>query len=441
MPEGRWYNQVILNQQRALEPVMPFFAGEIFVSEVYKMPVLDQTGEEIGRLTDIIIGTGEPFPAVNSLVVTGRETYIFPWDVINLFNRRVISVTSPGANLIPSGPSPTDILVCRDLLDKQIVDINGAKLVRVNDLELSNVKGRLSLVAADIGLRGILRRLGLERRGEKLLSLFRYHLPHRLIAWNYVQTIEPKLTRLTLTVSRQKVASLHPADLAEIISEVSQKERTALFGSLDVDTAAEALHELEPGVQADIIDDMAKERASDILERMPPDEAADVLGDLPEAKAQELINLMEKDEAEDVQELLEHEEDTAGGLMTTEYLAFPPDMTVEDAIKELRLEAPDVETIYYLYILDTEDHVVGVISLKNLILASAQAKLGDIMTAPVKTLTLDAEKKDVAELISKYNLLAAPVVDENMAMRGIVTVDDVVDFLLPPASRKKRRKL
>jgi Mg/Co/Ni transporter MgtE len=208
-----------------------------------------------------------------------------------------------------------------------------------------------------------------------------------------------------------------------------------------VDPAAEALHELEPRVQADIIDDMSKERASDILERMPPDEAADVLGDLPEAKAQELINLMEKEEAEDVQELMEHEVDTAGGLMTTEYLAFPPDMTVEEAIKELRLEAPDVETIYYLYIVDHEEHINGVLSLKHLILATPQTLLGDIMKTPVKTLPLDAEQKDVAEFISKYNLLAAPVVDENMVMRGIVTVDDVVDFLLPPASRKKRRKL
>jgi magnesium transporter len=420
---------------------MPFFAGEIFVSDVQKKPVLDQTGEEIGKLKDIVVAGGDPFPAVTALVVASRtETYILPWDNINLFNRRVISVNSYIKDLGPASPSPNDILICRDLLDKQIVDINGAKLVRVNDLELGDVKGRLCLVAADIGLRGLLRRIGVEKRGEKFFSVFQYQLQHKLIAWNYVQTIEPKVTRLTLTVSRQKVASMHPADLAEIISEVSQKERTAIFGSLDVDTAAEALHELEPHVQADIIDDMAKERASDILERMPPDEAADVLGDLPEAKAQELINLMEKEEAEDVQELLEHEEDTAGGIMTTEYLSFPPDLTVEEAIKELRLEAPNVETVYYLYMVDDEEHICGVLSLKNLILATPQVKLRDIMKTPVKTLPLEAAEKDVAEFISKYNLLAAPVVDETMALRGIVTVDDVVDFLLPPASRKKRRK-
>jgi len=421
---------------------MPFFAGEIFVSEVYKKPVLDPSGEEIGKLTDIIVTMGEPFHAVSALVISpGKETYLVPWDTVHLFNRRVISVSAYGRDLSPATPAPADILICRDLLDKQIVDINGAKLVRVNDLELGDVKGKLCLVAADIGFRGLLRRLGVEKRGEKLFTLFHSKLQHKLISWRYVQTIEPKLTRLTLTVSRQKVAHLHPADLAEIISEVSQKERTALFGSLDVATAAEALHELEPGVQADIIDDMSKERASDILEAMPPDEVADVLGDLPEAKAQELINLMEKEEAEDVQELMEHGEDTAGGLMTTEYLAFPPDMTVEEAIKELRLEAPNVETVYYLYILDASERITGILSLKHLILATPQTLLGDIMITPVKTLPLDAKQKDVAEFVSKYNLLAAPVVDENMVMRGIVTVDDVVDFLLPTASRKKRRKM
>jgi magnesium transporter len=420
---------------------MPFFAGEIFVSEVYKKPVLDQAGEEIGKLKDIIVGLGETFPALTALVVAdGKGTYLLPWDMLNLFNRRVISVNARIDELKPAQVSPTDILIFRDILDKQIVDINGAKLVRVNDLELGDVKGKLCLVAADISLRGLLRRLGVEKRGEKFLSLFNYKLQYKLISWHYVQTIEPKVARLTLTVAGQKVSSMHPADLADIISEVSQKERTAIFGSLDVDTAAEALHELEPGVQADIIDDMSKERASDILERMPPDEAADVLGDLPEAKAQELINLMEKEEAEDVQELLEHEEDTAGGLMTTEYLAFPPDMTVDEAIKELRLEAPDVETIYYLYIVDREERIIGVLSLKHLILATPQTLLSDIMITPPKTLPLDAGRKDVAEFISKYNLLAAPVVDENMVMRGIVTVDDVLDFLLPTASRKKRRK-
>jgi CBS domain-containing protein/sporulation protein YlmC with PRC-barrel domain len=421
---------------------MPIFAGDIFVSEVHKKPVLDQAGEEIGRLRDIAIGHGDPYPAIHALIVgAGKQTFLIPWDQVSLFNRRVISANVQRLELHPATASAGEILICRDLLDKQIVDINGAKLVRVNDLKLGDVNGRMCLIAADIGMRGILRRLGLEARGERLVSLFRYHLPSTLIGWHYLQPVEPKLSRLTLTVSRQNVAKMHPADLAQIISEVSQKERSAIFGSLDVETAAEALHELEPSVQADIIDDLTNERASDILEQMPPDEAADVLGDLPEDKAKELMQLMEKEEAEEVQELLEHEEDTAGGLMTTEYLSFPPDLTVQDAIQELRLEAPDVETVYYLYITDEQERLLGVLTLKDLILARPEAPLHDIMRSPVKTLSLEMGQDEVAEFISKYNLLAAPVVDDQQTLRGIVTVDDVVDFLLPPASRKKRRKL
>ena len=421
---------------------MPFFAGDIFASEVIKRPVLDQLGEEIGGLRDIVVGLGETFPAVIALVVgAGRTVYVIPWGTVNLFNRRVISINTYRKDLTPASPDPTDILLCRDILDKQIVDIYGAKLVRVNDLKLSDVNGRLCLVATDIGLRGILRRLGIEEQGEKFLALFRSKLPHKLIGWNYLQTVEPKLSRLTLTVSRKKVAKLHPADLAEIITEVSQKERAAMFKDLDVDTAAEALGELEPRVQADILEGMSKEQAADILEKMPPDEAADVLGDIPEEKAQALMNEMQKDEAEDVQELLVHEEDTAGGLMTTEYLSYPPELTVDDAIKELRLAAPNVETIYYLYVVDDEEKLLGVLSLKNLILARPESQLRDIMTAPVKTVTVNADEKDVAEFISKYNLLAAPVVDEDMVMHGIVTVDDVMEVLLPTPSKKKRMKL
>jgi magnesium transporter len=421
---------------------MPFFAGDIFVSDVFKQPVLDQAGEEIGKLKDIIVGQGDPFPAVTALVVvSGKSVVVLPWEQINLFNKRVISANVLRSALSPAPPAATDILICRDLLDKQIVDINGAKLVRVNDLRLGDVNGRMCLIAADIGFRGILRRLRLESRGERFLSLFRHRMASNMIGWHYLQPVEPKLSKLTLTVSRQKVSQMHPADLAEIISEASQKERSAIFGTLDLETAAGALHELEPSIQADIIDDLTSEKASDILEQMPPDEAADVLGDLPEKKAEELIQLMEKDEAQEVKELLEHEVDTAGGLMTTEYLSFPPDMSVEDAITELRLEAPDVETVYYLYITDEGERLLGVLTLKDLILARSELSLRDIMRSPVKTLPLDAEQQDVAEFISKYNLLAAPVVDADQVMRGIVTVDDVLDFLLPPASRKRRRKL
>ena len=296
-----------------------YLVGDIFVSEVLKKPVLDRAGEEIGRIKDFLIKTGEIFPWISSILIASKKTgpVLIPWEDINLFNRRVISVKIFAKDIVKQKVSDDDLLICRDLLDKQIVDIDGVKVVRVNDIKLEEVEDKLCLIAIDVGLNGILRRLGFEEGAKGLWKLFGYALTPKLISWDYLQSLEPKLTRLTLKVSRKKISELHPADIAHIMSQMPLKEKSALFDSLDPETAAEALHELEPETQANIIEGMDKEKATDILERMPPDEAADVLGDLPEEKAQELLNQMEEEEAEDVQELLEHDEDTAGGLMTT----------------------------------------------------------------------------------------------------------------------------
>ncbi len=417
------------------------FIGEVFVADVLGKPVLDPVGDEIGKLRDIVVEGGGTFPKAVGLVLEKRKAEMYlAWEDLSIFNRRIISSRKKETELPAFSQAADTLLIKKDILDKQIVDVNGAKVVRANDVKLTEEGGAALLTDVDVSMRGILRRLGVEKRGDAFFRAIRHPLRHQLISWEFIKPIETKLDRLTLSITRDALSELHPADIAQIISGLAPDDRTDFFEKLDLETAAEALHELEPKVQVDIIDDMSRERASDILERMPPDEAADVLGDLPEAKAQELINMMEKEEAEDVQELLEHEEDTAGGLMTTEFLAYPPDMTVEEAISELRLEAPNVETIYYLFIVDINERIIGVISLKNLILAQPKNLLGEIMKTPVKTLPLDAQEKDVAEFVSKYNLLAVPIVDENEVLRGIVTVDDVVDFLLPPASRKKRRK-
>ena len=419
-----------------------YFVGDIFVSEVLKKPVLDRAGEEVGRITDFLVRTGEVFPRIESVVVTSkkRNHILIPFENINLFNKRIISVKNFLSELAEQKAKEEDLLICRDLLDKQIVDVYGVKIVRVNDIKLGDIEGNLCLIAVDVGFSGILRRLSIEHIGKQLWGLFGYSISSKLISWNFLQPIEPQLTKLTLRITRQKISELHPSDIAHIISQVSLNGKTALFNSLDLEKAAEALHELEPGTQATIIDRMDEEKASDILERMHPDEAADILGDLSEEKAQELLNKMEKEEAEDVQELLEHEEDTAGGLMTTEYLGFTGDMTVSDVFKNLRLMSPDVEMIYYIYIIDDIEHLLGVLSMKDLILASPMAIISEIMRTKIKTVSPGTDQMKVAELISKYNLYAVPVVDEENKMLGIVTVDDIVDLLLPPSSRKKRQR-
>jgi len=420
---------------------MPFFS-ELFVSEILKKPVLDPRGEEIGRLKDLVVVKGDPLPKISNLILDKkRKLFNLPWSDLNIFNKRIIAANIYGAKLQPYELSEDDLLVARDIFDKQIVDANGAKVVRVNDVKLEGLNTEAVLLAVDVGMRGIMRRLGVERGGEDLMRLLGTHLPYNLISWNYIQPLEPKLTAIGLTVTRQMVAELHPADLAAIISQVSRKDRAALITGLDVETAAEALSELEPETQAAIITGMDTEKAADIIEEMPPDEAADVISDLSAEKAQEILGSLEKEDAEDIQELMVHEEDTAGGIMTNQFIAYRPDMSVNEAIESFRKDAEEVETIYYIYITDAEEKLKGVVSLREILLSPPETKLSDIMEERLKTVTPQTDDMLVAGIISKYNLAALPVVDNEGYLLGIVTVDDIIDRILPPAAKHKRRKV
>jgi magnesium transporter len=418
------------------------FLGELFVSEILKKPVLDPKGDELGRVKDLMIVRGEPLPKVSSLIIERKKKiYNLPWLDLNIFNKRIISANIFSEALMLYDLNEEDLLLVRDILDKQIVDINGAKVVRVNDVKIEGYDTEAILIAVDVGMRGIMRRLGVERSGEDLMRLFKKRLPYHLISWNYIQTLESKLTTISLTVPRQMLSELHPADIADIISQVSHKEGATFFKDLDIDVAAEALSELKPETQVDIISEMDTDKAADIIEEMPPDEAADIISDLPVDKAKEILESIEKEEAEDIQELLSHEEDTAGGLMTNVFIAYPPDTTIKEAIEKLRKDAETIETVYYIYIIDVNEKLIGVISLRDLLLADLDAKLSDIMATKLKTVTPETDEMEVAGIISKYNLLAIPVIDAEGFILGIITIDDIIDRILPPAAKRKRRKV
>ncbi|MEW6068701.1 MAG: CBS domain-containing protein [Nitrospirota bacterium] len=420
---------------------MAFF-GELFVSEILKKPVLDPKGEELGRVKDLIVVKGEPLPKVSAIIIEKKKKlFHIPWTELNIFNKRIISAQIYIKDIQPYEASEKDLLIARDILDKQIVDVNGAKVVRVNDVKFEGLNKDAILIAIDVGMRGILRRLGIERGGEDVIKLFGKHLSHNLISWNYLQSLEPRLTKISLTVPRQMLSELHPADIAEIISQVSHKEGAAFFKGLDVETAAEALSELQPEVQTAIITGMDPKKAADIIEEMPPDDAADILNDLPDEKAKEILENIEKEDAEDIQELLGHEEDTAGGLMTNEFIAYTPETTVRKAIDYFKKDAEEIEAVYYIYVIDENEKLIGVMSLRDLLLAGLDSKLTDIMETKIKTVTPDTDENEVAEIISKYNLVALPVVDNEGVILGIVTIDDIIDIILPPAAKRKRRKV
>ena len=420
---------------------MPFL-GELFISEILKKPVLDPKGDELGRVKDFVVVRGEPLPKISSIIIERKKGLLnLPWTVLNIFNKRIISANVYGEALQSYELDEKDLLLVRDILDKQIVDVNGVKVVRVNDVKLEGYDTEAVVIAVDVGMRGILRRLGFERGGEDLMRFFRKHLPYNLISWNYIQPFEPKLTKISLTVPRQMLSELHPADIADIISQVSHKEGATFFKDLDVDVAAEALSELKSETQVDIITGMDTDKAADIIEEMPPDEAADILSDLPVDKAKEILESIEKEEAEDIQELLSHEEDTAGGLMTNVFIAYPPETTVRKAIENFKKDAEEIEIVYYIYVIDADEKLLGVVSLRDLLLTDLDTKLSDIMETKVKTVTPETDEMEVAEIISKYNLVALPVVDIEGFMLGIVTVDDVLDRILPPSAKRKRRKV
>ncbi|TNF52696.1 magnesium transporter [bacterium] len=420
---------------------MPLF-GELYVSELLKKSVLDPKGEDLGRVRDFVIIKGKTLPSVSALIIEKKKQhYRLDWEQIGIFNKRIISSRVPSLTIKPYEFPDDDLLIVRDIFDKQIIDANGAKVVRSNDVKLEGINNTACLSAVDVGARGILRRMGVERKSENIYRMFGKSLPHNLIPWNFIQPLEPRLSTISLTVPRQMVSALHPADIADMISRVSHEEGVALFEGLDPNVAAEALHELEPDIQKAIIDSLDKDLAVDIVERMPPDEAADLLGDLPSEKAKELLESIEKREAQDIQELLSHEEDTAGGLMTNEFIAYPPELKIAEAIEKFKIDAHSVETVYYIYIIDEKERLKGVTSLRDMLLSAPDVPLSDVMETKLKTVAPDADQYDAAEIISKYNLFALPVVDEEGELLGIVTIDDIMDILLPPLSKKKRRKI
>ncbi|MBI4743901.1 MAG: magnesium transporter [Actinobacteria bacterium] len=404
----------------------------LYLTQVLNKPVIDATGETIGHIKDLAIATGEIFPRVTSVVFESQEKkpLALPWDYVAKISNEEINLTADKSKLNFSYIKPNELLLKRDLLDSQIVDTQGCKVVRVSDLKLTEESEKqLRLIGADVGLRGILRRLGLEKAVTLILKLFRYSFPERIIAWNYINLLKENLSDLKLSVTHKKLHELHPADIADILTQLDSSQRSKIFQYLDNTRAADAISEAEPELQAVLFESLGNQRASDILEIMPPDDAADIIADLPYEKAETLLNLMGVKEAADIRRLLGYRESSAGGIMTTDFTAFKENLTVEETISTLRSIAPDAETIYYIYVVDKENHLKGVVSLRDLVIASPQTRIHDIMLPDIISVGVDEDQEMVANTITKYDLLAVPVIDEQNVLLGIVTVDDVLEVV------------
>lgn len=408
----------------------------LYLSQVLGRPILDLDGERVAALKDVIVRLGEEdHPPVAGFVARYRRRNFFlpRWRIVH-FGEDGVRLNSDILDLRPFMRRDGEVLLARDVLDKQLIDVDGKRVVRVNDVQIIEADD-WRVTGADVSLAGLWRRLA--------PSFMRSGRAVEVIDWADVGYLATDAATVQLKSSRGKLARLHPVEIARLAEAFSYQHGAEIVESLDDETAAETLEEMAAARQAQIIGDMDEERAADILEHMSPDEAADVLGDLPEEKAEDLLNRMEDEEQIEVAELLPYEDDTAGGLMTTEFVTLPRDLTVGEALARLREMAETPNMIYYLYVVSGEEswNLTGVIALRNLILADQSVPLEQVMRTEIQVAHVNDDAAEVAQKIAEYNLLALPVVDEAGDILGIVTVDDAIEILLPKDWRQRLPRL
>ena len=410
----------------------------IQLSRIINVPILDADGLRLGVLGDVAVDLRDPLPRVTGLWLRGDRSRLalIPWAAVASLTEAEIRLRQPRRSLQPRPLQPEELLLA-GVLDTQVVDTDGLKVVRVNDLHLTASNSDVRLVAADVGTTGLLRRLNLERPVLWAARLAGRPLPDRVIPWKMVAAFGGPMTPIKLSISRERLREVHPADLAQLLEDLDRDERVEVMTALEHEDAADALAEAEPDVQADVMKALPSDLAADILEEMAPDDATDLLTDLPPERAEELINLMEAEEAADVRTLLKYPEGTAGSVMTTEFIALPRDLTAKATLARLRELAPEAEHIYYFYVVDDRRHLAGVLPLRALILAPPDQPIAEIVAEEVVSVSVDADLETVAAALTKYDLLALPVLDDQSRIVGVVTVDDVMDIVL----RKGRRRV
>ncbi|MGC9150439.1 MAG: magnesium transporter MgtE N-terminal domain-containing protein [Microbacter sp.] len=331
---------------------------------------------------------------------------------------------------VPNEVLNSTFLLKDTILDKQIVDINGRKLVRVNDVRMVALSSGAFVVAVDVGLEGLLRRIGIFKVIKNILQPFHIKIPSKFILWDDVEAIDFSSLNIKLSTPFTKLNTLHPSDLADIIEDLGKDSKTSVFSALDEETAADVLEELETKEQVHIIESLSIEKAADVLEKMPANEAADLMENLEDDRAAMLLEEMEPEVSDEVRELLQYPDSSVGSIMTTNVLTFNEDQTVGDVLNTIREEKPEMAELYNLFVLDSQRRLVGTFSIRDVLISSPDTPLKNIMNDhPFQV--YDYDKLDsISELVSKYNLLGVPVTNDNEELEGMVIIDDVVDDLM-----------
>jgi magnesium transporter len=404
------------------------------LTELLGAPVFDTAGSQCGRVRELALVPQDDHARVAIFIVrTKGGDRLLPFGSVTAFNGGIRADTASGA-WAPSDTSEGLLLLSRDLLDQQVIDVFGRKVVRVNDLDLHQeaIGNRpvLRVGSVDVGPRGAVRRLLKGVMPAAALRALLRRIPLHPIPWDFVDIIETDpARRVKLKISHERLAKLHPADIADIVEDLAPDEREAVFQTLDDQVAAEALEEVEPKVQKAIVESLDSERAAEIVEEMEPDAAADLLADLPEERTSEILLEMAPQDRKEMVELLEFKENTAAGRMNTEYLALPLNGNATDAIEALRHFEGGIETVSTVYLVDSHGTLVGAVPLAKVALAPGETPLLSLTQEPLISTHAGVGEKEVAELFDKYNLLTLPVVDDHKRLTGVVTADDIISLL------------
>jgi len=418
-----------------------------YLSQITGCKIYDLNGNRVGKVIDVIVNATQPGQSHEEAfrpIILGLKTKIK--GELRYLNFEFIKIKSDKSGFsficdqldyLPKSIVENCLPLVKNILDRQIVDINGRKLVRVNDIRLVSIASGTYAIAVDIGTEGLFRRMGVAGIVNKAISIFKLDLPTRYILWDDVEALDSTNFNIKLSQSTNKLQRLHPSDLADIIEEMGAKSRTKVFESLDEEKAADVLEEMEPYAQAQIIESLSIGKAADVLEKMPADEVADLLDELEDEKVELLLNEMEKESSEEVRELLEYEDKEVGSLMTTDYLSFRETMTIEETLNELRLQKPEADMIYSLFITDSNEKLIATVSLRDLVISSPTVKLVDIMNKDFISVTDEDKIDTLGSIISKYDLLAIPVTDAENTLMGMVVIDDIVEDLMYKGKTKK----
>lgn len=412
---------------------MPFFS-EFFFSTLVGKPVYTVDEKYFGEFRDFIVKRqNESFIVTKARIRIGPgKRVILPWRDVHSIEADPVSLKlKKKSDQIESLEyDETELRLKRDFLDQQIIDIGEHRVVRVNDLRMVAVKDELFMVAADIGFRGLMRRIGVEWFALWIANLFKRGVANNLIPSKFIDPYPARLRHdITLTVAQDEMKKMHPADLADIVTDLDLYERVSMLQSLPVDTMASTIAELDPEIRKQLMGKLKDDTLKKVLERLAPDAATDIVSELPKRRMHSVLDTMKSADAEEIRELMKFKEDTAGSIMNTEYVALKSTLTAKEALDELRKKGSQAEQIFYVYLVDTKGVLVGVISLRDLIFVDPDKILADMVKRELVYVHGKEHIDEVTEKFTKYNLIAIPVVTTKKRLKGVITVDDVLRLL------------